>query len=171
MTLEFLELMETMNNTQITKPEKPRRVRGTGIFDTAASTFSFQPMGEGEPVRHNVRKKGESQFFETKGEKQSSYICHLKVSKDSPDPAAEMQEQLEYFTKGIRLKEPSPPKSTRLLDKPGLQVWHRRQEKKVVIMMEVELGNELEMSSRLFNLTQEVTKCFAINQKKLSGAH
>ena len=56
-----------MNNTQITKPEKPRRVRGTGIFDTAASTFSFQPMGEGEPVRHNVRKKGESQFFETLG--------------------------------------------------------------------------------------------------------
>ena len=135
MTLEFLELMETMNNTQITKPEKPRRVRGTGIFDTAASTFSFQPMGEGEPVRHNVRKKGESQFFETKGEKQSSYICHLKVSRDSP----------------------------------GVEVWHRRTDRRVVVRMEIETGDEWSMTRQLFNLTQEVTKCFAINQKSLSA--
>ena len=152
--------METMNNTQITKPEKPRRVRGTGIFDTAASTFSFQPMGEGEPVRHNVRKKGE---------KQSSYICHLKVSKDSPDPAAEMQEQLEYLTRGMRLKEPKSPTSKRLLDKPGVEVWHRRTDRRVVVRMEIETGDEWSMTRQLFNLTQEVTKCFAINQKSLSA--
>lgn len=169
MTLEFLELMETMNNTQITKPEKPRRVRGTGIFDTAASTFAFQPMGEGEPVRHNVRKRGESQFFETKGEKQSSYICHLKVSKDSPDPAAEMEEQLEYLTRGMRLKEPKLPTSKRLLDKPGVEVWHRRTDRHVVVRMEIETGDEWTMTRQLFNLTQEVTKCFAINQKSLSA--
>ena len=90
-------------------------------------------------------------------------------SKDSPDPAAEMQEQLEYFTKGIRLKEPKSPTSKRLLDKPGVEVWHRRTDRRVVVRMEIETGDEWSMTRQLFNLTQEVTKCFAINQKSLSA--
>ena len=75
-------------------------------------SVEFAPYNSGgEPVQKNVRKRGDSRFYETDGEKQSSYVCHLKVGKDSEDPAAEMFDQLKYLTKSMQKKEPPVPRT------------------------------------------------------------
>ena len=146
---------------------RPVKVRGTAVFHDGGD-MEFVAQRKGEPVQRSVRKKGDSRFYETEGEKDSSYVCHLKVPKTAEDPAAQMFEELQYFTKGMQAKEPAAPKSKKLLEKPGLSVWHRKQENKVIVMMEVSTENPYEMSSVLFNLTSEVNKCFAINRTLLS---
>lgn len=152
-----------------TKKPQPRKIRGTAIFHDD-DALEFIPQREGTPVQIGVRKRGESRFYETEGEKQSSYVAHLKVPKDSADPATEMMEQLQYLTSGIAKKEPPTPKSKRLLDRQDLRVWHRKNENKVIIQMEIDTTARGELSSQLFNLTAEINKCFAINQNSLRPA-
>lgn len=162
MTLEYLEIMEEEKR----KAGSPRKVRGTATFHDD-DTVEFVPQGKGEPVQKSVKKYGDARFYETEGEKTSSYVAHLKVNKDAADPAAELHEQLEHLTKGMKTVEPAVPRIKSILDKPGVTVWHRKLERKVIIRMEIDLATSGELSSKLFNLTAEVNKCFAINQKNL----
>lgn len=154
-----------MSEAQTIK-KSPRKVRGTATFHDDDSV-EFQPWGNGEPVQKSVKKKGDSRFYETEGEKQSSYIAHLKVAKDSSDPVAEMYEQLQYFTKSLQKNEPKEPKGKRLLDKKAVQVWHKKADNKVIVRMEIPTDTGAELSSILFNLTSDVNKCFAINRNSL----
>ena len=159
--------MDTSENNIVNIQPSPVKVRGTAVFHDGGD-MEFVAQRIGKPVQRSVKKKGESRFYETEGEKDSSYVCHLKVPKNAEDPAAQMFEELQYFTKGMQAKEPAAPRSKKLLEKPGLSVWHRKQEKKVVVMMEINTENAFDMSSILFNLTSEVNKCFAINRASLS---
>lgn len=154
-----------MSEPTTPKP-KLRKVRGTAVFHDDDS-LEFVPQQEGQPVQKRVRKLGESRFFETEGEKRSSYVAHLKVDKDSADPAVEMFEQLQHLTKPLLTKPPQAPRYKALLDDGGVRVWHRAQEHKVIVMMEVDTSTAGELSSQLFNLTAKVNKCFAINRTSL----
>ena len=146
MTLEYEQLLEDMKMSETrTKAEKPReKVRGTATFiriGGMVQDFEFRGSIPGTPVQKNVRKLGNSSFYETEGARESSYICHLKVSKASADPAAEMFELLED---------------------------HNKKESEVTVLMTIDLEGEGEISAKLFNLTSEVNKCFAINHRSLS---
>ena len=163
MTLEYQEIMEDM---EMTKKTPPRKVRGVATFHNDDSV-EFVPYNVGDPVQKCVRKKGESRFYETEGEKQSSYVCHLKVDKDCDDPAAEMFDQLRDLTKPLQKKEPAAPRSKALMETEGLRVWHRRQEHKIVVQMEISTEGTCELSTKLLNLTAEVNKCLAINRTSL----
>ena len=143
--------------------KKPRKVRGVATFQ-ANGDMEFRAHQQGEPVQKSVRKKGQSRFYETDGEKESSYVCHLKVAKDCEDPAAQMFEELQYFTKGMQAQEPATPRSKRLLEKPGVSVWYNKRENKVVVRMDISTEDCYDLSNQLFNLTSEVNKCFAINK-------
>ena len=154
-------------NEQKQQAEQPRKLRGTATF-FGDGRAEFQPQGEGQPVQRSVKKKGDSRFYETEGEKQSSYVAHLKVNKDSTDPAAEMQEQLDYFLKGFGVKEPKAPRSKCLMDEPGVKIWHKKSDNKVVVLMEMQTDVEQQLSTQLFNLMSEINKCFAINQTSLA---
>ena len=160
--------MEPTTTGPTTAQKKTKtKVRGTATFNDEDRSFEFTPYQEGDPVQKCVRKKGESRFYETDGEKKSSYVAHLKVDKDCQDPAAEMFAQLHDFTKTLIKKEPSPPKSKALMDKPRVKVWHRTKENKILVQMEISTDGGGELSSKLFNLTAEVNKCFAINRNSL----
>lgn len=156
--------MENKTNNQVAKPLK---VRGTATIDIKTGDVDFRAYQQGDPVQKNVRKQGGSSFYETEGRKESSYICHLKVPKDSADPAAEMQEQLEKFLKPLVKKEPTRPRGKRLLETQDVTVYHNRRENKVSVLMTIDLTAEGELSAKLFNLTSEVNKCFAINKTSL----
>ena len=173
MTLEYEQLLEDMKMSETrTKAEKPReKVRGTATFiriGGMVQDFEFRGSIPGTPVQKNVRKLGNSSFYETEGARESSYICHLKVSKASADPAAEMFELLEDLTKPLQKKSPRKPRGKRLLERPDLTVYHNKKESEVTVLMTIDLEGEGEISAKLFNLTSEVNKCFAINQKSLT---
>lgn len=142
-------------------------VRGRARINRETGDMEFRACQPGEPVQKNVKKVGQSSFYETEGQKDSSYVCHLKVSKGSADPAAEMEEQLERLTTSIRKKKLGKPRGKRLVDTPELTVYHDKRESKVSVLMTIDLQTEGELSSKLFNLTADVNKCFAINQKSL----
>ena len=150
------------------KEAKVLSVRGTAKIDRETGDVNFVACKPGEPVQRNVKKRGSSSFYETEGKGQSSLIAHLKVDKDSPDPAAKMFEELNYFTKDIQKSEPKAPKTYMLLDKEGVKVSHRPTENVVTIHLTINLDGESELSAKLFNLTSEVSKCFAINRKRLT---
>lgn len=146
---------------------KPLKVRGQATIDTTTGDVEFKAYQQGEPVQKNVKKQGGSSFYETEGRKESNYICHLKVPKDSADPVAEMLDQFNYFTKHLKSKEPSKPRGKRLLETQDVTVYHNRRENKVTVLMTIDLTTEGELSAKLFNLTSEVNKCFAINKTSL----
>ena len=131
------------------KAAEPRRVRGTATFHDDMSV-EFVPQGKGEPVQRNVKKVGEARFYETDGEKSSSYVAHLKVSRDSSDPVGDMEEQLENC----------------LLDREGLKVWHMKSERQVRVEMNLSTESA-DLTSVLLNLTSEVNKCLVINKASL----
>ena len=151
---------------QKTARPRPRKVRGTAVFH-GDDSMEFVPQQEGQPVQKSVRKLGESRFYETEGEKQSSYVAHLKVDKSSADPAAEMFEQLALLAKPLMKQQPPMPRSKVLLDDTNIHVWHEKADNKVVIMMEVDTTASGELSSQVYNLTIRVHKCFAINETSL----
>ena len=130
--------------------------------------MEFRACQPGEPVQKNVKRVKDSSFYETEGTKESSYVAHLKVPKTSPDPVGEMFEQLAEGTKRLQKKEPPKPKGRRLIDEPRLMVVHNAKENQVTVTMTIDLKAEGELSAKLFNLTSEVNKCFAINQKRLT---
>jgi len=146
---------------------KPRKVRGTATFHDDTGDMEFRASQPGEPVQRNVKKSGQSSFYETEGAGQSSYVCHLKVPKGIADPAAEMEEQLQKLTAPIRKLEPRQPRGRLLLESPAVNVWHNRKCGVVSVVMNIDLQTEGEISAKLFNLTAEVNKCFAINRTSL----
>ena len=150
------------------KESKTMTVRGTARIDRETGDVNFRAAQSGEPVQRNVKKYGKSSFYETEGEKQSSYVCHLKVDKDAVDPVADMRDQLEHLTANLRKKEPAAPRGKFLLDKPGLVVIHNRKAGEVSVRLTIDLRSEGMLSFKLFNLVSEVNKCFAINQKELT---
>ena len=145
-------------------------VRGNAKINRKTGDINFRAAQPSEPIQKNVKKEGNSSFYETDGEKTSSYVCHLKVDKDSADPAGEMQEQLDKLTAGIRKKEPAAPRGKFLLNKPEVLVVHNKKQSEVTVRLAINLKEEGELSAKLFNLVSEVNKCFAINQKKLIPA-
>jgi hypothetical protein len=151
---------------QDNKADKPRKVRGTAtIYDD--NRVEFVPQAEGTPQRKNEKKRGQSTFYHTNGEKESSIVAHLRVPANCEDPAAEMFEQLHYFTKDLLSKEPPKPAQKKLLEKEGVSVWHQKKAHMVVVRMEISTDTEMELSAILFNLTSEVNKCFLFNRRFL----
>ena len=147
--------------------KKVFKVRGTSTIDRETGSVEFRPAQPGDPVQRNVKKFGKSSFYETEGEKTSSYVCHLKVDKDCEDPAAEMQEQLDRLTSSIRKKEPATPRGKFLMNRDDVVVVHSSKNNSVSVRLTIDLSTEGEVSSKLFNLISEVNKCFVINQKRL----
>ena len=144
-------------------------VRGTAKIDRETGDMNFRAYQEGRgPAKEVLKKRGDSQLYLTLGEKESSMVAHLRVKSDVADPVAQLYDDLGYVTKGMLKQEPKVPKTYMLLDKEGVKVSHRPIEKVVTVHLTINLDGESELSAKLFNLTSEVSKCFAINRKRLT---
>ena len=150
--------------------KKVFKVRGTSTIDRETGDIQFRASQPSDPVQRNVKKLGNSSFYETEGAKQSSYVCHLRVDKDCEDPAGEMQEQLNKLTASIQRKAPAAPRGKFLLNRDDVVVVHNQTQREVTVRLTINLQTEGEVSAKLFNLISEVNKCFAINQKRLRPA-
>ena len=72
--------------------------RGTAtIYED--DSIEFRPCAKGEPSQKNVKRSGSSKFYETNGEKESSYVAHLMTSKESIDPVGDMLKDFGTLTK------------------------------------------------------------------------
>ena len=157
-----------MNNSNY-KAGEIFSVRGTAKINRETGDVNFRAYQEGSgPAKEVLKKRGDSQLYRTLGEKESSMVAHLRVKSDVPDPVAQLYDDLGYVTRGMQKQEPRVPRSKQLLDKDEVQVWLNKSRKEIVVRMAIDMDTEGDPSSKLFNLTSEVNKCFVINRKSLT---
>lgn len=110
-----------MTQNTNTQP-KPRKVRGTGIYQ--GDGFTFKPCEEGPSSQTNVKTcVGGGKRWTTTGSDPSKMIT-LKSKESSPDQYADFVKQFEALTRDLKPKKPvALPDTQRVVDEDGLQCW------------------------------------------------
>ena len=108
----------------------------------------FVPAGTRESNRTMLKQLGDSSFYKSEGEKQSSYSVHLNCDGKSEDPVGELLDQFLILTEGQRKSLPKLPEGSEgrmLFDNGmGLQIWLDRERGKVSILSELDCGPQIE---------------------------
>ena len=138
------------NTTMVSRPRrKPdHSVRGTMKTWEGTDYCEFHPVGKRESNRTELKRVGDSSFYQTKGEKESSYSLHVNVDGDSQDPVAEIYEIMDVLTRDQRKQIPKLPEGSegRMLldDGNGLQVWLDTAKGEVNILARLECSPQIE---------------------------
>lgn len=108
----------------------------------------FIPVGSKPSNRTMLKQLGDSSFYKSEGEKQSSYSVHLNCDGKSEDPVGELLDQFLILTEGQRKQMPKLPEGSEgrmLLDNGmGLKIWLDREHGKVSILSELDCGPQIE---------------------------
>ena len=94
------------NTTMVSRPRrKPdHSVKGTMKTWEGTDYCEFHPVGKRESNRTEIKRVGDSSFYQTNGEKESSYSLHVNVDGDSQDPVAEIYEIMDVLTRDKRMR-------------------------------------------------------------------
>lgn len=108
----------------------------------------FIPVGSKPSNRTMLKQLGDSSFYKSEGEKQSSYSVHLNCDGKSEDPVGELLDQFLVLTEGQRKQLPKLPEGSEgrmLLDNGmGLKIWLDREHGKVSILTELDCNSNIE---------------------------
>lgn len=143
-------MAKTTDNTTIVS--RPRRKPDSSIkgrmnrWDNS-DYCEFVPTGTRESNRTLLKKLGDSSFYKSEGEKQSSYSVHLNCDGKSEDPVAELFDQFLHLTEDQRKalpKLPEGPQGRMLLDTENLKIWLDGERGKLSILTELECSPQIE---------------------------
>lgn len=113
------------------KPVKAFRAR-VKMFEN--DVVVVNPMVPRESNRKMIKQKGNSSFYKSEGEKESSYSIHINVDANDPDPVATMQERFAELVKGeLKSELKLKVKGKLLYDTPSLKVYLNKTQKNVII--------------------------------------
>lgn len=109
----------------------------------------FVPQGQKPSNRTMLKQLGNSSFYRSEGEKESSWSLHLNVdAKDCADPVAALHEQFLFLTKEESKQPPTLPAGIegKMLydDQSGLQIWLDRETGKLTILTQLECTPQIE---------------------------
>jgi len=129
----------------------------------------FIPVGSKPSNRTMLKQLGDSSFYKSEGEKQSSYSVHLNCDGKSEDPVGELLDQFLHLTEGQRKQLPKLPEGSEgrmLLDNGmGLQIWHDRERNKLTIMAQLECTADIER--QLLQAQSQMNVCIARNRQEI----
>lgn len=121
----------------------------------------FIPTGTRESNRRMIKQLGNSSFYKSEGEKESSYSLHLNVDASSVDPVGEMFQHFLKLTAGERKEMPQMPEGSegRMLydDGSSLKVWLDTQKGEVSILARLECSPLIER--QLLQLQADMGRC------------
>ena len=121
----------------------------------------FVPTGTRESNRKMLKQLGNSSFYKSEGEKESSYSLHLNVDGKSEDPVAEMFEQFKVLTAEQQKQLPTLPENQQgrmlLDDGRGLKIWLDTENGKVSILSELDCGPDIDRQLLQAQATMNVT--------------
>lgn len=155
-----------MNKKQETN-EVPRRVRGS-LLVKGQDCYEFSPFNEGESTQDVLKTSGKSKLYRTKGKKEPQMVAYLTVPAADSDPVASLSEILAKVTEGLEKKPLKRMRGKVLMDTAELRVTHNRKDRKLEVVMSIDLNETPNYNNRLINLMQQVSQCFAINQTSLA---
>ena len=139
--------MATNKETYLARPRtKPDATTKGKMNEWANGYREFIPVGSRPSNRTMLKQLGNSSFYKSEGEKDSSYSLHLNVDGRSEDPVAEMLEQFLVLTEGERKQMPTIDHHGRMLydDNNGLQVWLDTERHEVSIMTRLQCNPQIE---------------------------
>lgn len=120
----------------------------------------FIPQGQKASNRNMLRQLGNSSYYKSEGEKESSYTFHVNVPGDSADPVGEAYDIMKVLTEGQRKTEPKLPEGEgRMLyeDSQGLKVWLNTENGKLSILAELDCNQNIERMLLQAQATMNVT--------------
>ena len=139
---------------------KPVRKYKARIAEYDNGVQIIAPQSEKGSNRKMLKQKGNSSFYKSEGEKESSYSIHINVPADCPDPVAAMQEQFNDLVKGELKSEPKLQVKGKLLyDDKMLQVYLNKTQKQVIIKTTLNCGPTIERE--LLGLQGDMAKVIA----------
>jgi len=153
------------------KGEKaPLKIRGTlTILDAEAHDYEFRAQRTtGESSQQVVRQNGQSKLYRTTGERKPKMVAHLSVSADSPDPVADLHQQLQRVTTGMETKLPPLLRGRVLLNDGGIIVVHNQRQQQVECRMTMATDGMASLQQKLIKNLQTLNQCFVINQDSLA---
>lgn len=135
--------------TYITRPKTKPDETVKGKMNKWNNGYAeFIPVGSKPSNRTMLKQFGDSSFYKSEGEKQSSYSIHLNCDGKSEDPVGELLDQFLLLTEGQRKQTPKLPEGSegRMLfsNGDGLQIWHDRENNKLTIMAQLECTADIE---------------------------
>lgn len=164
------------NTTMVSRPRrKPdNSVKGKLNRWEGSDYVEFVPTGTRESNRKMLKQLGNSSFYKSEGEKESSYSVHLNCDGKSEDPVGMLLDQFLVLTEGQRKTTPKLPEGCEgrmLLDNGlGLQIWLDRERGKVSILTELDCDNNIErmlmQAESLMNVTIAKNRQEILNAKK-----
>lgn len=129
----------------------------------------FVPVGTRESNRRMLKQLGNSSFYKTEGEKESSYSLHLNIDGKTEDPVAEMYDQFVQLTKDHRKQLPQLPEGCngRMLFDDGqrLKVWLDHDSGKLTILTQLECTADIERQLLQAQATMNV--CIGRNRQEI----
>jgi hypothetical protein len=133
----------------------------------------FVPTGTRESNRKMLKQLGNSSFYKSEGEKESSYSLHLNVDGKSEDPVAEMFEQFKVLTAEQQKQKPSLSEvgEGRMLYDNGesLQVWLDSAKGEVSILTKLTCSPQIER--QLLQLQGDMARTLGRYHKEIINAN
>ena len=149
--------------TYVTRPKGKPSVTTKGKLNEWDNGYKeFIPQGQKPSNRTMLRQLGNSSFYRSEGEKESSWSLHLNVAaKDCADPVAALHEQFLFLTEGEQKQQPKMPEGSegRMLydDGQGLQIWLDTAKHEVQIMTRLTCTHQIERQLLQAQATMNVT--------------
>ena len=141
---------KTDNTTMVSRPRRKadHSVKGTMKTWEGTDYCEFHPVGKRESNRTEFKRMGDSSFYQTKGEKESSFSIHINVDGSSADPVNEAREIFNVLTAEQAKQKPTLSEGSegRMLldDGNGLQVWLDTAKGEVNILARLECSPQIE---------------------------
>ena len=158
----------------ITRPKTKPDVTTKGKLNEWRNGYKeFIPVGSKPSNRTMLKQLGDSSFYKSEGEKQSSYSVHLNCDGKSEDPVGELLDQFLVLTENERKQLPKLPEGCEgrmLLDNgQGLQIWLDRERGKLSILTELDCNTSIERM--LLQAQSQMNVCIARNRQEIINSN
>lgn len=134
--------------TYVSRPRRKPDVTTKGKLNEWSNGFKeFIPQGQKASNRNMLKQLGNSSYYKSEGEKESSYTFHVNVPGDSADPVGEAYNIMKVLTDGQRKSEPKLPEGEgRMLyeDSQRLKIWLNTEGGKLSILTELDCNRNIE---------------------------
>jgi hypothetical protein len=169
-TTKALSLPGGDSATYVARPKGKPDVTTKGKMNEWANGYKeFIPQGQKPSNRTMLKALGNSSFYRSEGEKESSWSLHLNVDGRSQDPVAEMFEQFKVLTADQQKQMPAlldGQQGRMLLDNgQGLKIWLDTEKGKLTILTTLDCGADIERM--LLQAQSQMSVCIARNRKDI----
>jgi hypothetical protein len=147
----------------------PLRIRGTLTQLSPEHDYEFRAQrSTGVSSQDILKETATGKLYRTLGEKKPKIVVHASVNASSPDPAADLLEQVEKLSAPLKPKALKPMRGRVLLDEPHLRIAWSKTRRTIELTLSINIDETPNYQNQLIKLMQQSSSCLAINQTSLA---